>query len=1082
MDDQQLAASILERWAGALDLRPTSPTLAALLVDTERILDPALRAQVGGLVQANTDDETQRPSPDEVVGDDLVTACNLARRCLWLAVEAGPSAIDPRAAAIADRLEALTASSTQLSLLGISNLFLSMALAYRSRFGASGVSSERIELIERLFKLPAHGTWSRAHLIALGRFSDDVIDTGRADLWQQVIEDLRVNLAGQLPGAIPLTIASYTLGIISEDSRWYRAQRTWDQAEELLADALTGHDPIPPGYSDALSIDLALAFLRNRDLDERPYLDVISDTYDTVHGRIQPSGRGDLLAKFALLLSHLRTSPRRSAALVRGWVNRARDEGATDRDELPQEPDPVEQAVAVAEAMELVLNLRANDDERVLEQIVAEGSTDAVLQRLDLVVNEGSSPRLARDLDLEGSRLPDPHLGMAMRLAGAAVLSRYDLAAGQARFGALGGLGSDTDGEPEGVRRLRFGVSQVLMPEEVEEADESRVEGVPPELYSDDPSDRLWAMRSQFGAPAFMSAIGELEEFQERLPVLIELYTRGIADIDERVVEESVIFARRIIYGFQRHDLRADALVWARRVAEDLRYSTGPRTLRARVLALHDVVREAERPEAERAAATMSELLVDNDADYAIVERALLAHTTLDWEEDEGELIRKTEALIPALIGAIEHDEYEQQNYPRLIRGQALWLFHRYCTAQDWPNVARCARIYLDWERESDEYAIDGYGSIVLRTEHDLWQMDHQTAQRMRECIADAWVKLEDLGPSYAELVRARGALNLAMDTSKKDLPRAVDLYESALLAYRDAARIHLDAGLESAAKVYGPLIGHAATLFTTCWARDNAATEPPSTRWLLTARSMVAYLRSDVATLDPAAGDELKGMVRLAANEDTFAPLADRGLVVELYRRLAPFADQDRDAEWIERFRRQAAAMGAPLPAAPTSAQSPFAAARVEFSAAADAYEADPARGEERVAAAFDRLAAAAHADGTDEATQILVAWGRWWLREAMLLDAKTPRRPYDRSSRAAVAYLRAGIHQLDGEDGDAQVRELIEWAVHPNGFVRGSDAELRKALYGLLQPLVDPRRDDAAGFAKAQQKATKGKLFGLF
>ena len=92
--------------------------------------------------------------------------------------------------------------------------------------------------------------------------------------------------------------------------------------------------------------------------------------------------------------------------------------------------------------------------------------------------------------------------------------------------------------------------------------------------------DNLYPSRIIVGIPKGKEALRpEAEKFaaleqegavRENIPVLEELYSRGIADIDENVVEASVIFARRIIYGFQQHDLRDEALAWARRVAADL--------------------------------------------------------------------------------------------------------------------------------------------------------------------------------------------------------------------------------------------------------------------------------------------------------------------------------------------------------------------------------------------------------------------------------------------------------------------------------------------------------------------------------
>ncbi len=1091
MDDRSKAASLVMAWSRMpLDPHEFLPIVDLLREQALGVADPVLRGQVDRLVELSSATvEQPGERPEEVTGDDLVTALNLQARMIWQGHDASATGRDDTVAALADRLDDLVAGSAQLRDLGLDVAMASDVAAHLVRFASTGVSTERAMLIRRLFDLPPERVRTNSYVRALTPFALAAAEAGRADLWQQIAEEFLDRIGDRAPSDALVMIARHTQPLIERDSRWYRAEQTWDQATQMITLAETGQHPLPAGSGDRVRIALGLAFLDNRDLDERPFLDVVSDVYDKVHGQLQPSGRPELLARSALRLVNSWVPAGEAAEMLRGWINRAYLERA-DLDE--EESDAYTAEIDFAWRMELVLTLRAG--EPVVDRLLAHGTDEEVFKRLEIVVIEGRDPQLADELDRIGATRPGP-TGTGFLVAGAAVRARFDPDGGQERFGELGGLGSGSAAEPDDLQRLRFAVSQALLPPDEPGPDGERVDGVPPQLYSDDPAQRLWVMESQFGGTAFMSAIGSLEEFREHLPVLIELYTRGIGDIDEQVLEASVIFARRIIYGFQRHELRAEALQWARRVAQDLRNATTPRAVRARVLALHDVVREADRPEAQAAADEMWGLLEDNDADYAIVERALLKHTTLDWEEDPQRLIIATEQLVPLLIDAIEHDEYEQQDYPLLIRSQGLWLFHRYCDAQDWPNVARTARIFLDWPGGAEERELDGIGAVVLRTEHSLDEMDQQTALRMREAIDEARGRLADLGPTYLGLVEARGDLNRARDVRDEDLQHAVDAYEEALPRYLEAARAHIEVVPEAREKSLWPAAGHASELFLACWRADNDADElPPATKWLRTARSMRLYLRLGTPEFDPNPADDLKGMVRLAGHEDTFAPLADQDLVAELYRLLEPHLDRARDVDWIDRFHRVAgrylaggtggagSSSGGSAAAAwdgargDSASASELARVRAAVSAAADQWEAHPAAANAALADALAALRRAYDADPDDASAETLIGWGRWWLREAMQRDAATPRKPYNLSAFAAMHYLRLGIHVLD-PGGDEQVRELIEWAVHPNGFVRAHE-QTRRELYDLLAPLVDPARDDAKGFARNR----KPKLFGLF
>ena len=1079
MEDWTLASSLVRRWARApLDPQVNIPGLEALLEEAGSIRDPRLRGEVEQLFRislASFQDPAPRPEPAR--GDDVLTAVNLISRMMWGAHDAGASPSDEGISALAAELDDLASASAELAALDLTGLCRSQAIGRLVRYGSDGVSPARLDLLRRLFALDPATVMPRAYLMALSPFAESVVTAGRADLWQEIVTDFRARVGDQVPGDILMTLASLALPVVSDDSRWYRAEQTWDQAELLLDDARRGVEPLPAPYTDPLSVDLGLAYLRNRDLDERPFLDVVTEVYDRLYARVQTVSRPDLLTQFALFLARLRVNPRHAATIARDWADRALlDQTASRDDQVEGLAERFDSALGITRAMELVLNLRGGDDDRVMA-VVDAAAPDQLPSSLELIVGEGRSPGLAERLDAAGRANADPHLGTAQRLTAAAVLARSDPAAGTERFGELGGLGSGGSDEPEDLARFRFTVSQAVMPEwESPPEGIEPVDGVPLELYSDDPSKRLWAVESQFGGPAFMSALAPLDIFRENIPVLEELYSRGIADIDENVVEASVIFARRIIYGFQQHDLRDEALAWARRVAADLQHATTPRAVRARVLALHDIVREAERPEAEQAAELMRELLRDNDADYAIVERALLLHTTHDWEQDLEPKMRTSEELIPMLIGAIEHDEYEQQDWSSLIRDHAMWLFHRYADASNWTDAVRVAGIFLQWPGDTSLYELNGVESVILRLRGNLVGMDQVTANLARRLIDQAWDRIGELGQPSVALVEARGAVNAASDLIEQDPDAGSLAYWEALPRYRQAIDAYLaDRGDERRLNLHASLTQHASSAFTHVWACDHESQAPTGTKWLRTARAIVAFLRAGTQNLEVDVDRDLGSMVRLAALEHVFRPLDDRALVDELYERLAPLADVERDGQHrVETF-QLLAGVGGRL------------ASLERVQEVGQALDAERRSGSKRRAdpgpllVALAELRAAYDESGNQGLADGLVEWSHWLLYQSMLDDAANPRQPYNASPRAAASYLALRVHELDPE-GDAQVRELVEWATHAHGFMSSTDSENRRRVFDLLAPLVDPSRDDAKTFAKHHQKVQRGKLFGLF
>ena len=125
---------------------------------------------------------------------------------------------------------------------------------------------------------------------AFGVFASAASTAGRADLWMEEVGNLLTVRGGDIPADLAWAVARQACTLIARDARWERAEETRRQAEQLL-------DPVPDEDADVVRVELAVAFLHNPDLDERPWTETADEVVTDLVGRLgyaggEPDARG----------------------------------------------------------------------------------------------------------------------------------------------------------------------------------------------------------------------------------------------------------------------------------------------------------------------------------------------------------------------------------------------------------------------------------------------------------------------------------------------------------------------------------------------------------------------------------------------------------------------------------------------------------------------------------------------------------------------------------------------------------------------------------------------------------------------
>lgn len=333
-----------------------------------------------------------------------------------------------------------------------------------------------------------------------------------------------------------------------------------------------------------------------------------------------------------------------------------------------------------------------------------------------------------------------------------------------------GAQGKLSDGTAEAIEaaaleldRLAAESEDVLVTVDTSQVPDDAPPGVPPGLYDEDPEVRRFTLARQFGAWAFSTAAPEGgDEFYEAVPILAELYTRGIADPVEDVREASVIFARRLIYGYSQRDRNDLGMVWLRRVLSDTATLTSPRCVRARVQALEDIlIMGDDYLEKKAAADRLDAELAGNHADYAVIHRALLHEWRMKQLEPGPERSAALEAAIPLYIESIDNDEYESWDWPKKILEAVRERFLEIAKsgrrdAHTAEELTRLGEIYLRWMSQPPErYQQHMLGVWIIDELHTMTPLlDGEWSGRRRRVVDDAIRRLRGADGHLYELYR----------------------------------------------------------------------------------------------------------------------------------------------------------------------------------------------------------------------------------------------------------------------------------------------------------------------------------------
>lgn len=622
---------------------------------------------------------------------------------------------------------------------------------------------------------------------AFGVFASATSTAGRADVWMEEVDHLLTVRGADCPADLARAIARQSCVLIARDARWERAERTRRQSERLL-DLAPGED------ADLVRVDLAVAFLHNPDLDERPWTETADDVVTDLVGRLGYAGVNQTLAECGNLLLTTTVTPERKTELLHRWSRLA-----ADRD--------------------------------MLDLSVASG-TDAVVRDL-----EGASPQEPREQTAPAaSPLP-------------------------------------------GVPR-----------------------GVPADLYSEDFRVRHDALVEEFGGWAFRGILATDDaEFSAAATACAEMYTRGIHDEAEVVRERSVIFARRLIHGFARRGDEAESVRWQRQVLADTTGMTSPKCVRARVQAMWDLTCSTDdAQESARAEHDLGVLLENNHADYAVIIRGALLHRRAMRLPEGAPKISLLEQVAALNVQAVDLDEWEEHDWPAMIREVSAQLVDAYRVNGDAAGMLTSAERYLEWtESPVTAAALHGLNYLVLRHLAVIPSSVDPALLARRDAL-------------YARAATVAGGAPQQV----RDLAGAFDEFEGETDLWRtdhelslgpaDAAAGHAVRIIDAAYTAGDPL-DPASLEFLGLEGRYLVGDTMGSGNGLSEVCGALTYLRYGLYRFDPMADDTLRIMVAFAADGGGYHECRDHELVRELYARLEPLVDEARDGVQVPGFRRMA-------------------------------------------------------------------------------------------------------------------------------------------------------------------------------
>lgn len=303
--------------------------------DIERLQTTAASAGsaepfVRRLIAATT--ETDAPRPPGIPSNDLERALDLLARGERAAVETDREAwrlhqegqrMVPSAAVLssAGSLHALARTSQELRAAGVAGAIAAHATAWLFAHNSDPLSppAQAVlrDAVAGLFaQMPRRGLAQ-----AFSALARACTHQGRADLWQAQVQNLMDTHPDSVPYDLAWWVALRSVPVIAGDSRWFRAAKTRTQAEQLLD---LRHDPDDPGQHDrldAVRVELAEAYVMNRDLDEEPWTVTLDKVVHDLIGRLGAFGIDLVLDRFTMLVMRSYASAAEQVrGLMQGWV------------------------------------------------------------------------------------------------------------------------------------------------------------------------------------------------------------------------------------------------------------------------------------------------------------------------------------------------------------------------------------------------------------------------------------------------------------------------------------------------------------------------------------------------------------------------------------------------------------------------------------------------------------------------------------------------------------------------------------------------------------------------------------------
>lgn len=437
-----------------------------------------------------------------------------------------------------------------------------------------------------------------------------------------------------------------------------------------------------------------------------------------------------------------------------------------------------------------------------------------------------------------------------------------------------------------------------------------RLHGVPAGLYSEDFDVRCQALAGEFGGWAFSAVLSSDDgEFNAAVAACAEMYTRGIRDTAEVVQEESVAFSRRIIFGLSHRNRVDEARNWLRQVVSDTAGKTTPQCFRARVNALWDLSDLAEDEESAWAERELCALVENSYTDNSVCIQGRIAEVHASRLPSGQQRIELLERAMELFIQAVDLEEWENTHWPDLILKVATKLLDEHRLVGDAANMVATAGQYVEWiASPATAKDIHELSYNVLRQLAAIPDsVDTQILAR-RQSLYERSAKIR------AGLADSVGAFADALDV----LTGEIELWESNHSHPFERMNTAVGSGMQIIHQM-GAAGGHSGDADSSAVLdRESIELLGKKGRQIVGITIMaedgfsevsaaLLYLRHGLHSVDRSAARILHIMVMHAADPVGYHQCKDHDMVRELYARLEPLVDPQRDGVHVPGFRRLA-------------------------------------------------------------------------------------------------------------------------------------------------------------------------------